>query len=302
MPFASSIPIDTTGWDAGRYLLKVVAKTVQGWESYPLFASIYVAPAQPLPPAPPNPSFGTELVSKLLDVEGPSVVPSNALFSGRMQSSGDFSGGEVSGLDIGSGIVLTTGDAILWNGGDDGYQAEDTGESLYAQGDFFLDGLVTGIYTDDAAVLEFDANCQHGQLELEYQFGSDEYDEYLNQHDDAFAVTVDGTLVSLLPDCSGIVAVNSVNNGYDSIPPSNSHLFLDDDEDIGTRSGLIEELQLEYDGVTIPLVLYVFVSPQSDHHIRIVIADVNDESRDSALFVREGSLRTIDPIISQPIP
>ena len=62
----------------------------------------------------------------------------------------------------------------------------------------------------DAVTLEFDvvclatvANPLHSPLELELQYGSGEYPGKIGNPDgmgyDAFAVTVDGTLISLMP-------------------------------------------------------------------------------------------------------
>ena len=123
-----------------------------------------------------------------------------------------------SGLQMDSGVLLTTGEYVLWNGGDDDFDEEEKEKVWNAQGDQDLETRVSGRLTRDAAVIEFDLFCQHSQLEFEYQFGSEEYDEYVGQFNDGFMVTVDGVLVSFVPDCSGIVAVNSVGDG----PPSNT--------------------------------------------------------------------------------
>ena len=47
--------------------------------------------------------------------------------------------------------------------------------------------------------------------------------------------------------------------------------------------------------MTIRLRLHVLVEPNQTHDIRVVIADVDDDTYDSGLFLEEGSLKTVDP-------
>ena len=77
----------------------------------------------------------------------------------------------------------------------------------------------------------------------------------------------------------------------------NEHLYLDDDDDIAPTPGP----QVEYDGMTIRLRAHVFVEPQQEHAIRIVIADVDgsggsDFILDSGIFLGEGSVLTREPV------
>ncbi|MDB6072323.1 MAG: putative exosortase interaction protein [Verrucomicrobiales bacterium] len=200
---------------------------------------------------------------------------------------------------INSGVVMTTGKADIWNYGD--FDRDD--DNIYgldqesrefiwnAPGDAKLLDRAAGTSSYDAAVLEFDVFCTHGQLEMEYQFGSEEYLEYVGGFNDAFMVTVDDVPVSLLPDASGIVAVNTVNGNQ------NQHLFrLDDLEIEDAVLPANQSVQVEYDGMTVRLRIHAFVTAGQNHHVRIVIADVNDARLDSALFIKEGSVRTV-PVV-----
>ena len=97
---------------------------------------------------------------------------------------------------------------------------------------------MTGNTTFDAAVLEFDVFCSNGQLELIYQFGSEEYEEWVGDFNDGFMATVDGVLVTLVPDCSDIVAVNSIHRQIGTLAAINDHLYLDDEAiDLGVHPG-----------------------------------------------------------------
>ncbi|MBG86831.1 MAG: hypothetical protein CMO80_08020 [Verrucomicrobiales bacterium] len=136
-----------------------------------------------------------------------------------------------------SGVLLTTGDHALWNGGDDGPDEDFEEREWNQQGDIELETRIAGQYTREATSLEFDVFCQNSQLEIQYQFGSEEYPEFVNFFNDGFMMTVDGVLVPFVPDCSGIVAVNSIND----IVPINDHLYLDDDDVIDFRLPVLEE-------------------------------------------------------------
>jgi hypothetical protein len=101
----------------------------------------------------------------------------------------------------------------------------------------------------DAAVLEFDVFCDNGQFELEFQFGSEEYVEFVFDEvlpgcfNDSFLVLVDDVVVSLTPDCTDIVAVISIHPAIteeesdpnclqEDLAALRGHLYLDDDDDI----------------------------------------------------------------------
>jgi hypothetical protein len=204
-------------------------------------------------------------------------------------------------LEIDSGALLTSGSFAIWNAGDDSSNEEGMGErddvnfglNNEEPGDPELEDRVSGDATFDASVLEFDVFCSNGQLELVYQFGSEEYEEFVGSFNDGFMATVDGVLVTLVPDCSDIVAVNSVN----SVEPINEHLYLDDDLDIDPKvSPANQPVQVEYDGMTIRLRAHVFVTPNTTHRVKLVIADVNDDQLDSGLFIGASSVRTITPL------
>lgn len=289
-PF-DDLTIDTTGWDPGTHTIRVVTSDVSGDESYPLYLTIFVRTGS-------GPTFAETLVSSIVDEA--TAAPSSEVFTGVESSSGMFSSGFDSGLEINGGALLTSGSFALWNAGDDSSNEEGMDESddlnfglnNQESGDPELEDRVAGDATFDASILEFDAFCSNGQLELVYQFGSEEYEEFVGSFNDGFMATVDGVLVSLVPDCSDIVAVNSVN----PVEPINEHLYLDDDLDIDPKvTPSNQSVQVEYDGMTIRLRAHVFVTPNTTHRIKLVIADVNDDRLDSGLFIGESSVRTITP-------
>lgn len=169
-PFNDLI-INTTGWEPGTHTIRVLARDISRDESYPVYLSIFVRTGI-------GSSFAETLVASIVDET--TATPSNEVFTGVKASSGVFSSGFASGLEVDNGALLTTGSFALWNGGDDdpidaGRMDErrdlDFGTDNYKElGDPELEDRVVGIATFDASVLEFDVFCANGQLELIYQF------------------------------------------------------------------------------------------------------------------------------------
>lgn len=278
-PFGDFV-INTTGWVAGTHRIKLVAQDTEGETNYPVYFTVFIRTGS-------GQTFAQRLVANIVDEA--TATPSNELFTGAQVSSDEFVAGLNSGLQMDSGVLLTTGDFSLWNGGD---VSEGAGQVNGQQGDADLEDRVTGSATFDAAALEFDVFCSNGQLEIVYQFGSEEYEEFVGSFNDGFMATIDGVLVTLVPDCSDIVAVNSVN----AVDPINEHLYLDDDSDINPSVTPSNQLvQVEYDGMTIRLKAHAFVTPNTTHRVKLIIADVNDGQLDSSLFIQNSSVRTIKP-------
>ena len=123
------------------------------------------------------PTFAETLVANIVDPA--TVVPSNESFTGIEASSGEFQDGDASGLEMDNGVLLTSGLFHLWDDGLDiefADENQDSGFTNYKEaGDPEMECLVAGTFTRDAAILQFDAFCQNSQLEIEYQFGSEEY-------------------------------------------------------------------------------------------------------------------------------
>lgn len=222
------------------------------------------------------------LVAEIADEA--TVTTSNVRYRGASLASGIFSGGSVAGLQMESGSLLTSGASIDWDGND---VSEGQSTQWGSEGDEKLANRIVGTSTEDAAVLEFDVECDHSQMELEVQFGSEEYTEFIGSFNDAFVVTVDDAVISLTPDGGDIIALHSVT------PDFRGHLYMDDDDDIDPVASSTR--QVEYDGVTFKLRLHAFVTPGQTHKVRIVIADVNDAQLDSGLFLESASLRSVDP-------
>lgn len=191
-------------------------------------------------------TFAEKLVANVLDENTVQLSNGsyNARYTGAHPASGEFENGLPSGLEINSGVLLTSGAFEFW---DDGDSIEEKTESWFLPGD--------------------------------------------------------------LPDCSDIIAANTVHPFIPKMPfsqcnlvdlqPQNEHLYLGDDTHIA-QMVVPPSPQVEYDGMTIRLRLHVFVELGSVHDFRFVIADVDgaptqDAFFDSGLFVEETSVHTAPP-------
>jgi len=235
--------------------------------------------------------------------DGTTAIPSAAAFTGiegPQGANGIFANSSSPNLDMSGGVLLTTGKFAFW---DDGNLTPDTEHRWGTPGDTFVEDRITSSITRDAATLEFDVNCIHGQLQCDIQFGSEEYPEFFNPDGlhDAFLVTINGVPVALVPDGASMVRAGSIHplitapgpflNLPEDISPLRQHLYLN-----GAPPAV------EYDGLTVRLRFHAFVSTGT-HRVRFSIADTDYPYEgvrgyglfDSALFIKSGSLKTTNP-------
>ncbi len=303
-----SFSLSTQYWAPGLHTLMIYVVDSQSATSYPRYLHIYVENS--------GSGFVASLAATIAD-ETTAQFSNNVFFKGIQHianplfngTSGFFSNGLTSGLEMDSGILLTTGKFSFWDDDDISPSAQ---YAWYMPGDTVLEDRITDSFTRDAATLEMEVFCTYPQLELELQFGSEEYNEYFGDggFHDAFVVTVDGAVVSLVPDCGAVIGAHSVHPLIDAqssilgltqdLPPLREFLYLDGD------TYIVPNFQpaVEYDGLTVRVRLHAFVTPNQYHNVRISIADTDypedDFSHhgccDSAVFIKEGSLRTINPV------
>jgi hypothetical protein len=210
---------------------------------------------------------------------GPGVTVSNVTFVGANVAGGSFTGGLADGLGIGSGVILSSGDIALATGPNtnDGVTGNNS-----TPGDANLNTIVgAGHTTFDAAVLEFDFVPATSNVSFRYVFASEEYNEFVGAFNDVFAFFIDGQNVALIPSTSTAVSINTVNL------TSNASFYRNNDpSDLGTPT----PFGTQFDGFTVVLTASATLTPNVSHHIKLVIADTDDEILDSAVFLETGSL------------
>lgn len=207
----------------------------------------------------------------------------NATFQGSGTSAGFFVGGaRIFGME--SGIVLTTGDA-RYAAGPNADDKSTARASRAGDADFDAD---LGVTSQDATVLEFDIQLTEpgptASLYLNFVFASEEYNEsVLSGFNDAVAIFIDGENIALVPASTDRVGVDTVYAGH----PTNRAYF---NANPPGSTDLVGQ-QFGYDGYTDRFVARKEgLDTTVTHRVKIVIADVGDQTGDSAVFIEANSL------------
>ena len=237
---------------------------------------------------------------------GPGVTISNVSLTGSPLSTAYFYNRGGTSLGIDSGIVLSTG-RVLSDGvyhGLDGNSVQLATFHTGTPGDPSLSALVAPKPTNNAVVLEFDFIPLGDTVKFKYVFSSDEYPNYnCSNFNDVFAFFISGpgitdtVNIALVPGTDIPVSINSINNGV-----AGSSGTIGNCTSMGTGSPFVQyyvnNLPNQYfthNGHTVVLQAKSVVQPCQVYHLKIAIADVQDFSFDSGVFLEAESLRS-DPI------
>ena len=241
---------------------------------------------------------------------GEGVEYSNVTFQGDINQFGTF----MNANDIGmaSGIIMATGDCEFAEG------ANNTGSGSLGGGnsgdnDPDLD-QVSGVNTNDRAVLEFDFVPSGDSLNFTYVFGSEEYDDFeCCTVNDAFGFFIsgpgitgpfsspaefpDGAInIALIPGTDIGVSINTVNSGNANCGEENcSNLDPNWQDNTIYFTSNAGGQEIQYDGFTVPLVAQALVNCGDTYHIKLAIADGGDTVWDSGVMLEEGSFSSSDP-------
>lgn len=220
---------------------------------------------------------------------GPGLTATNITGQMAAFSNGIFVNNGVTGFSLASGIILSTGIAILPPGsGTSVFSSSDNG----TLGDADLDAIVFPRLTEDAAVVEFDFTAANDSVEFYFVFSSEEYNDYANTtFNDVFAFFIDGpgyapnTNVALIPGTSTPISINNVNNGNSAGiatgPCMNCNYYVDN---AGTGA-----VDLCMDGFTTVIQIKFPIWPCATYHFKIAIADAGDGVFDSAVMLEENT-------------
>ena len=236
---------------------------------------------------------------------GPGVTISNVTLTGSNLSTAFFHnlGGTALGLD--SGIVLSTG-RVLTDGanGLNGPAFSLASSNTFTPGYPMLSALVAPNPTNNAVVLEFDFVPVGDTVKFSYVFSSDEYPNYnCSNFNDVFAFFINGPgitgtkNIALVPGTDIPVSINSINNG---IPGGGGTITTCNNMGAGSpfTQYYVNNTNNQFfthNGHTVVLTARAAVQPCQVYHLRIAIADVQDNSFDSGVFLEAESLRS-DPI------
>lgn len=222
----------------------------------------------------------------------------NIEVSGHDEGVGYFEGGgDVIGLS--EGIILSTGDIEDAEGPNN--SVKDSGKYNLPSDDPDLRRLSGSDTIMDIASLEFDFIPLERRVTFRYVFASEEYCEYVDDvFNDVFGFFVSGPgidgpfadrseNVALIPESNDFVTINSVNH------KTNSDYFISNIiEEDALECGIPytpppQERTIQFDGFTKVLTATLDLIPCEVYHLRLVVADVGDDSWDSAVFLEAES-------------
>ncbi|OFX20163.1 MAG: hypothetical protein A2033_17300, partial [Bacteroidetes bacterium GWA2_31_9] len=245
----------------------------------------------------------TQLIQDVL-ING-CVQASNITYTGASDARGFFDANG-SNFPFSSGIILATGNITTASGpnssGSSGNDiANITDSDLYSI--INIGNPYPPRTVEDGAKLEFDFIPSSDTIEFRYIFASEEYNEYVcSNFNDVFGFFlsgpgINGTYsnnainIAQVPGTNLAVSINNVNNGSvgssgsssncTSAQLANSQYYYDNTGGSGQA--------IQYDGRTVPLTAKAIVQSCQTYHIKLVIADVNDGSYDSGVFIEAGS-------------
>ena len=196
----------------------------------------------------------------------------------------------MSGFPMQKGVILATGNAMSSPGPNtntlsEGFWPGD--EDLY---NYIVEsGIDPGIFNyNDATVLEFDFVPLTNHISFPFVFASEEYGTYQCSYSDAFAFfltdVTNGTPtenLAVIPGTDIPVSVVTIRNSmYNSGCGDANVDYFDSYYELGDMSAPIN-----YNGNTVLMAAEADVVMGNTYHIKLVIADRNDNSMDSAVFI-----------------
>lgn len=242
-----------------------------------------------------------QLVQQLI---GDNVAILNPTLSCPQGNSGKFETIS-SNLGLDGGIVLCTGaaktDLATNTVGVNGHSTLSVGQNNSGPGDPELSGIIGGLPTFDACILQFDFVPDVdtiSTLRFKYVFGSEEYTSYTcTNFNDAFAFLLNGpgysnTNIALVPGTTVPVAINSVNGG---VPTGGGQMSNCTGMGQGSPfpAYFVQNLPVgttvTFDGFTTVLEAQAVVQPCDTYHIKLAVADASDGSLNSGVFLKKNS-------------
>jgi predicted ribosomally synthesized peptide with SipW-like signal peptide len=229
----------------------------------------------------------TDLAQSLL-AGGTGISINSATYTGAGTAAGTFSGGgSVYGLD--NGVILSSGDVTNIEGPNNNSDSISVEHGTPGDSDLLAISDNTVNSTNDAAVLEFDFDVPQGEDKVffNFVFGSDEYNEFVDDFNDVFGFFLnpdsDPTDDNVALANGDPVSINNINT------MDNSGIFNNNDP-----SDTNTPFATEADGFTDVLQVEAEVNPGQENTLKLAIADANDSALDSWVLIEGQSLST-DP-------
>jgi len=208
---------------------------------------------------------------------------------------------------IPSGVIISTGDVAHAPGpNNNNAELEDGNASWPGDTDLEATLAAAGIpmRSVNATVLEFDFTPKSSNFSFDFLFASEEYGNYQCEFSDAFAFLLTDTStgvttnLAVVPGTNAPISVLTIRDFlYNSGCPSvNSQYF-------GSYNGGISApaSPTSYNGQTTLLNASAVLTPNTQYHIKLVIADRNDYKSDSAIFIASDSFNIGQDVLGPDI-
>jgi hypothetical protein len=245
------------------------------------------------------------------------VTVQNASYAGASSAIGIFGNGDGVGLNgntfpFDTGVLLSSGRLTNAIGPNDSSGFNDSSR-LGQPGDSDLSELVGEGSTTNATVLEFDIVATNSfTLTFQYVFASEEYPEWIGPFNDPMAIFVTTNRVgtnwiittnnniAMVPGTNLPVSVNTINGGFvggtvngfprPSVSPANPQYYVDNRDPhpysaMSPYAATSPVYNLQYDGFTTNLVAQISIIAGVTNHVKIAVADYNDDVLDAAVFI-----------------
>lgn len=209
---------------------------------------------------------------------GSNITVSNATITGPSLGYGSFTSSN--GFTFSSGVILSNGEIANAVGPNND---PNTSDNLGGTGTVQMSDL-GGAASSDVITLEFDFVVQSSGVQFKYIFASEDYPEFAppNQpsFNDVFAFYISGPgipveeNIALVPSTTLPVTISNIN------PVTNSQYYWDN------TAGS----EVQFDGGTVEMTaIRNGLTPCSTYHLKLVIADIHNANRNSAVFLKENS-------------
>ena len=218
-------------------------------------------------------------------------------FTGENDQIGLFSDyGALFGPSFTEGIILSTGKVI-----DVVSEKNEVDNTTTVFNEYAVEDIDLGKDVYDPAKLSFTFVPTFNTLTLDFIFGSEEYNEYVqSKYNDKLELLVNGVNCAKTPD-GQIFSINTVNDRA-NFPPvhgehgesSNPELYINNDPGMDEEDGRFERSVANYatqmDGFTKLIRCQASVIPNQENTLIIGIVDKGDARLDSWAFFRAQSL------------
>lgn len=134
--------------------------------------------------------------------------------------------------------------------------------------------------------IEFDADDTVEQLYFQFAFGSEEFAEYAGLFNDNFSLKLNGFNLARLSNGSTVTINNILPRPYDDKNPD--YIYNPVDEGPASK-------ETKLDGYTKPLTFAGPLLKNAKNILEINIEDARDGLLDSAVFIKGGTLGTVEP-------